>query len=228
MVRARAALAVRSQLRDQAVAHVRELIAVGQAPPGSHLRLDALASTVGVSVTPVREALLLLAQDGIVVQEPNRGFRVAPIRRRDIEDTYLVYSKISGELAARASCRLDGPTIAHLRMLDERLRLLPPQEVERIEHANYALHDVVERAAGSPRLSLLVRAAERFVPRRYWAVVPGWLEWNSTAHTRLLDSLAQGDAEGAQEAMEDHVLSAARLLIAHFDAQSLYAEDDVV
>src|SRR5581483_4909894 len=172
-------------------------------------------------------ALLLLAQDGIVVQQLNRGFRVAPIRRRDIEDAYLVYSKISGELAARASSRLDEATIADLRVLDERLRQLPAQEVERIEDANYALHDVVERAASSPRLSLLVRAAERFVPRRYWAVVPGWLEWNSTAPTVLIDALALGDAEGARAAMEEHVLSAARLLMAHFDAQSLYAEEEV-
>lgn len=214
----------RSQLRDEAAAYIREQIAVGQAPPGLHLPLELLAGTIGMSVTPVREALLLLAQDGIVVQEPNRGFRVAPIRRRDIADTYLVYSRVAGELAARAALRVADSEIALLRELDERMRGLDDGEHDRIEDGNYALHDVIYDAARSPRLTWFIVASARFVPRRLWAVVPGWLEWNRTAHVPVIDALERRDAAAARAAMEAHALAAADLLIAHFDANALWQD----
>ncbi len=214
--------AARSQLRDEAAAHVREQIAVGQAPPGSHLPLELLAGTIGMSVTPVREALLLLAQDGIVVQEPNRGFRVAPIRRQDIADTYLVYARVAGELAARAATRIEDAEIARLRELDERMRTLGADEHQRIEDDNYALHDVIYEAARSSRLTWFVFTSARFVPRRLWAVVPGWLDWNRTSHAPVIDALARRDAVAARAAMEEHALGAADLLIAHFDTRSLW------
>lgn len=216
--------AARSQLRDDAALYIREQIAVGHAAPGSHLPLEQLAATIGMSVTPVREALLLLAQDGIVVQEPNRGFRVAPIRRRDIADTYLVYSRVAGELAARAAACITGAEVAHLRELDERMRELGDDEHERIEEGNYALHDVIYDAARSPRLTWFIVASARFVPRRVWADVPGWLEWNRTAHVRVIEALERRDADAARAAMEAHALAAADLLIAHFDANALWQD----
>lgn len=214
----------RSQLRDEAAAYIREQIAVGQAPPGSHLPLELLAGTLGMSVTPLREALLLLAQDGIVMQEPNRGFHVAPIRRRDIADTYIVYARVAGELAARAATRIDDAELARLRELDERMRTLGADEHDRIEDGNYALHDVIYEAARSPRLTWFVVTSARFVPRRVWAVVPGWLEWNGTAHIPVIDALEQRDPFAARAAMEAHALAAADLLIAHFDARSLWQD----
>lgn len=213
--------AVRSQLRDQAAAHVRDLIASGQAAPGSHLPLELLARRIGISVTPVREALLLLAQDGVVTQEPNRGFRVTPVRRRDIADTYLVYATVAGELAARAATRIDTRSLGHLRLLDERLKLIGPNDYDRLEEANYGLHDVIYEVAGAPRLVWFTAAAGRFVPRRYWAVVPGWYEWNKSAHTPIIDALERREPEAARAAMSAHALAACDLLIAQLDSLSL-------
>jgi DNA-binding GntR family transcriptional regulator len=171
-----------------------------------------------MSVTPVREALLRLAQDGIVVQEPNRGFYVAPIRPRDIADTYLVYSRVAGELAARAATRIEDAEIARLRELDDGMRALSAGEHERIEDGNFALHDLIYDAARSRRLTWFVVASARFVPRRFWTVVPGWLEWNRTAHIPIIDALEQRNPVAARAAMEAHALAAGDLLIAHFAA----------
>ena len=114
----------RSQLKDEAAAHIRGLIASGQVQSGELMRLAPLAERVGASVTPVREALLLLAQDGWVVQEPNRGFRVAPITRRDVSDDYWVHAQVAGELAARLARVIDEETLALLRRLDQQIREL--------------------------------------------------------------------------------------------------------
>jgi len=166
------ALPERSQLRDAAAAHIRELIVAGLARPGELLRLAPLAERIGASITPVREALLLLAQDGWVVQEPNRGFRVSALRRNDVEDAYFVHSHVAGELARRAALSAEPTDIERLRRLDEAIRALPLSEEVQSEILNYELHDELYALAKSPRLVLFVTAASRFVPRRYWATIP--------------------------------------------------------
>jgi DNA-binding GntR family transcriptional regulator len=209
----------RSQLRDSAAAHIRELIVAGQARPGELLRLAPLAERVNASITPIREALLLLAQDGWVVQEPNRGFRVAPISQSDVEDAYFVHAVTAGELAARAASRISPTDVQQLRLLDKAIRALgegePHAEVERL---NYELHNAIYEAGASPRLVWFVTAASRFVPRRYWATIGGWTEMNRVEHEAIIESVAAGKSEAARELMSRHIKHASDLLIDHLNA----------
>lgn len=217
----------RHQLRDEAAAYIRELIVSGQAAPGTLLRLGPLAERIAVSVTPVREALLLLAQDGWVVQEPNRGFRVASIDRDDIDDAYLVQSFVAGELAARAAEQRTADGIELLRELDAEIRALGggEHEYQRVEDLNYRLHGVIYSLADSPRLVWFVQTASRFVPRRFWALIPGWLEHNHEGHGPIIDALAAGDRERARELMAAHIRRAGELLVAHLDSIAFWDGD---
>lgn len=70
---------------------IRSRFLSGDMHPDEIIRLSQLADQLGVSVTPVREALLMLAQDGWLVHEPHRGFQVRRLRRQDIEDVYRVW-----------------------------------------------------------------------------------------------------------------------------------------
>src|SRR5437763_936754 len=90
------------QLREGVAAHLKGLIVNGALRAGDPVPLAAVADDLRVSLTPVREALLLLMQDGWVRQEPNRGFRVASITRQDLADAYLVSALVGAELAERA------------------------------------------------------------------------------------------------------------------------------
>ncbi len=219
------AATARSQLRDEAAAHIRELIVSGQATPGALLRLGPLAEQVAASVTPIREALLLLAQDGWVVQEPNRGFRVAPVFREDVEDSYLVQSFVTGELAARAAAHPTPDAIADLRRLDAEIGGLDGRDDhQRVEDLNYRLHDVVYSLADAPRLVWFVKAASRFVPRRFWATIPGWLEHNRRGHAPVIDAIEVGDRERARELMATHIRDAGDLLVAHLDSIAYWNE----
>jgi DNA-binding GntR family transcriptional regulator len=209
----------RSQLRDSAAAHIRELIVAGLARPGELLRLAPLAERVSTSITPIREALLLLAQDGWVVQEPNRGFRVAPIRQSDVEDAYFVHALTAGELAARAAARIAPAEIETLRALDAEIQALGAGERHaELERLNYELHNVTYEAAESPRLVWFVTAASRFVPRRYWATIGGWTEMNRVEHGPIIDAIAAGDSDTARDLMARHVTHASELLISHLNA----------
>jgi DNA-binding GntR family transcriptional regulator len=192
--------APRAQLKDEAAAHIRELIVSGQVAPGELVRLAPLAERFGASVTPVREALLLLAQDGWVTQEPNRGFRVERFTRRDVADAYWVHAEVAGELAARAAATID----------------------ELLEESNFALHQTIYAVADSPRLAWFVSASSRFVPRRFWGMIPGWLPHNRNGHAPIIEALAAHDAEGARTEMARHIDAARDLLLAHLDSISFW------
>jgi len=217
----------RAQLRDEAAAFIRELIVSGQAAPGTLLRLGPLAEQVAASTTPVREALLLLAQDGWVVQEPHRGFRVAPIKRDDVDDSYFVQSFVAGELAARAAEQPTEEAIAELRRLDAEIaRLNVRHNYRHVDDLNYRLHAVIYELADSPRLVWFVQAASRFVPRRFWVTIPGWLEHNRAEHGPVIDAVEARDSDRARELMAAHIRLAGALLVAHLGSVSFWDQSD--
>jgi DNA-binding GntR family transcriptional regulator len=216
--------ASRRQLRDEVAAYVRELIISGQARAGTPVRLGQLANNVGASVTPVREALLLLAQDGWVVQEPNRGFHVALITRDDVSDAYLIQSIVAGELAARGANNVVADAVGELWRLDAQIAQLEiTKDYREVEELNYRLHEVIYDLAASPRLTWFVLAASRFVPRQFWATIPGWLEHNRAGHKPVISAVADGDAERARDAMAHHIATAGDLLIRHLDSTGFWS-----
>lgn len=90
----------RAQLSDEVAGHLRAAIMSGTLRPGTFIRLDETAAELGVSVTPVREALLKLRGEGMVQLEPHRGHVVLPLTRQDIEDIFWLQATIAKELAA--------------------------------------------------------------------------------------------------------------------------------
>jgi DNA-binding GntR family transcriptional regulator len=95
--------AARPQLSEDVARYVRRRIFDGAYRAGEYLRLDQLAGELGISATPVREALLNLRAEGLLVQQPRRGFMVLAVTARDIADVANVQAFIGGELAARAA-----------------------------------------------------------------------------------------------------------------------------
>jgi DNA-binding GntR family transcriptional regulator len=213
----------RSQLRHGVASTIRELIVAGRARPGELLRLAPLADEMDMSITPVREALLLLAQDGWVIQEPNRGFRVAEIRRSDVEDTYFVQRFVAGELAARAALKATAADVAELREINAQIIAFGDHGDAEVERLNYSLHQRIYVKAEAPRLEWFIDAASRFVPRQFWATIPGWRELNRTGHEPIVARLEVGDAAGAREAMSSHIHAAGELLLRWLDSISFWS-----
>src|SRR3954451_4482794 len=108
----------RLQLSEEVAAHLRDLIMSGTLRPGEFIRLEAVAQQLGVSVTPVREALLLLRGEDVVRLIPRRGFVVSPLSRVDVEDLFQLQSQLAGQLAARAVDRVTKETLDSLQGLN--------------------------------------------------------------------------------------------------------------
>ncbi|WP_018503465.1 GntR family transcriptional regulator [Parafrankia discariae] len=87
---------------------------VAQFKSGDFVRTEHLAAELGVSQTPVREAMMILQSEGSVRWEPRRGYRVAPITRQDVSDLFQVQAFVAGELAARAAELLDDEALSRI------------------------------------------------------------------------------------------------------------------
>ena len=187
----------RSLLRDDVYRRLRDAIVDGTLAPGEQLRDLDLAAWLGVSRTPVREALLRLAQGGLVLAHPGRSTIVSPLDSRDVRDARDVVAAMH-EVAARESVAALTP--AHLeQMRAANARFATAVEAGDVEAALAAydeLHGVRVRLAGNHALETVL---EQFTPviRRAEMLRFGSIDGRASVsqHDELIRLCAAGDAE---------------------------------
>lgn len=221
----------RAQLPQEVAVHVREQIMTGQVRHGDYLRLDLLAEELGISVTPVREALLTLRGEGFIELEPRQGFVVARLSRQDLGDTYRLQSWLAGELAARAARRIDQPGLTELEAVHEDLTRTPcePEADQRatitFEHLVRRFHTTIHDAAQSAKLAWFLDIAVRYAPQHFARAVRGWADACVADHAVILRALHEHDPDAAETAMREHVDRVGGLLITHLDEQGFWLDN---
>jgi DNA-binding GntR family transcriptional regulator len=214
----------RRQLSEHVAAVVRELIMSGELRGADYLRTEQLADRLGVSATPVREALMVLHSEGAVRWEPRRGFRVVPLTGGDVSDMFAVAAFIEGELAARAVTLLDDAAVASLQRRQEELgRAAAEGDPETVLRLNHEIHAAINRPGLSARLQTQLVMSLKYLPRGHYAQVNGWVEASVTDHGPVLAALAARDAEKARAAMRDHMLHIGELLRAHLERAGVFS-----
>jgi DNA-binding GntR family transcriptional regulator len=210
---------------------VRGQILDGSLRPGDILRLGPIADTLGVSLTPVREALLLLAQDGWISHEPNRGFRVLPTRRSDVVDIYLMWSVAEGEQAARAAGAARAADVTRLRELDRALQRGITDPGSDPLGLNAKLHEAIHHLADAPKLAWFSLSASRVLPYELWGSivdVPGWADFNATGHGVIIDAIERSDQNAARESMREHFVTTGDLLLSWLDSIAFWEAESGV
>jgi DNA-binding GntR family transcriptional regulator len=218
----------RDQLRHGVASVIRDFILSRQVRPGDVLRLAHIAEQLDVSATPVREALLLLAQDGWLAHEPNRGFVVLPTRRSDVEDIYYMWAVAEGKQASRAAELATSEDVEALRKVDAELHNREGQTHQRAVELNLDLHGTIHRIADAPKLLWFSDAARRLVPYEFWLEfhsVPGWQALNSTDHTAVVDSVEAREPEAAGFYMREHYFATSKLLLEWLDSISFWSSE---
>ena len=196
---------VRPQLSDDVARYVRRRIFNGTYPAGEYLRLDQLAAEVGISVTPVREALLNLRAEGLLEQHPRRGFMVLEVTARDLADVALVQTFIGGEIAARAAENATPDQIAELKSIQDELeRAYRQSDLDRTVRLNHEFHRTINVAAGSPKLTQVMSGITRYAPESVFPTLEGWPEQSIRDHRAVIAAMECGDAEAARAAMAEH------------------------
>jgi DNA-binding GntR family transcriptional regulator len=203
-----------SQLSLEVATYVRELILSGQVAAPEPLTIDRLARELGVSATPVREALLSLRGEGFVDFEPRRGFTVSPLSSRDIADLFWAHAELAAELTRRAVVASDADLVTTLRATQAALcRAVADSDPQTTERLNHVFHRAINLAAEAPKLTWLLRATFRYTPRRFFGSIPGWVEASVGDHDGIIDAIELGDGDAAGDAMRSHIRHAGELLI---------------
>ncbi|CAN3128137.1 GntR family transcriptional regulator [Mycobacterium sp. smrl_JER01] len=214
--------AARPQLAEDVARVVRRRIFEGTYPAGQYIRLEQLADELGVSVTPVREALFGLRAEGLLRQVPRRGFVVSPITRRDITDVAEVQAHIGGVLASRAAELISDEQLRGLEAVQERLEsAYRRSDHEAAVRLNHEFHRGVNLAARSPKLAQLMGQITKFALESVYPTLHGWPAHSTRDHRELLVALRARDGEAARVAMSDHLRAASGPLTDHLRAHGV-------
>jgi len=198
---------------------IRSAVLDGRLAPGQALRETEIARDLGISRTPIREALLLLENEGLVSIAPNRGAAVVRYEAADLEDIYLLRTVLEGHAARRAAGRITEQELASLAESCDRCVALGHREdhVPELYSENREFHLIVQRAAGSQRLIDMIRrvTAMPLIYRTYMSHSDRYRDRAVEFHRRIAQALVDGDSDAAGEAMEAHICEAGEWAVAH-------------
>ncbi|MFC3997915.1 GntR family transcriptional regulator [Nocardiopsis sediminis] len=197
---------------------LRDAIRSGDLPPGHRLRLQQTARQLGMSLTPVREAIRLLAAHGLVEQQANLGAVVSRLGRDSAEEIYrlrLVLEPMAAELAARRATAEDLAEIeAALDRITAARREDRPYDVPEL---NAAFHRAIYRAAHSAYLLEFIDRLWNGVPFQAISLT-GRHEVSARQHSGILAALHEGDGEQAARLMHAHIAEASAETLRRLDS----------
>lgn len=197
-------------LRDVVFNTLREAILKGELLPGERLMEIQLAKKLGVSRTPIREAIRMLEQEGLAVTSPRKGAEVAGMTLKDMENVLEIRDALD-ELAARVACeKMNEEQLERLRIArDEFMESMQRQDVEvkEIAQADVKFHDVIYEATDNGKLvTLLSNIREQMYRYRVEYLKD---EYNYPElvkeHAEIVKAIEERDQEKVTKAMHTHV-----------------------
>jgi len=200
---------------------IRDAILHGRIEPGRRLKEHEIAVELGVSRTPVREALLILESEGLLESERKRGMSVRTYDADDLDGMYRFRALLEGYAAREAAARVTADLIAKLRESCERFgELRRSDDILGLAQENTFFHTTIIDANRSERLTRIIKSVH-VVPLVYRSYA--WYSEEERLviqhyHTQLVNALEARDGERAEGIMREHVLHARDLLVRRWRA----------
>jgi DNA-binding GntR family transcriptional regulator len=226
-------------LRQQAYEFIQEEIVSGHLAVGSQVSELSLARQIGISRTPVREAIGRLVHEGLLEQVPRYGTIVRTPQRRDIIELYELREALEGYAVGQAAERISANDLAMLARLCDAIkriggrlrrsgkRALEADMMEQFLAADLAFHMVIVRAAGNGRLLKIVsesRVLTRVIGMKRQEHTAAVVEGTYRYHSRILRALRRRDARAARELLVNHIDHSKQEALAAFDQPTLDQE----
>lgn len=195
-------------LHKEAVAHVRAMLLEGEISPGARIPERELCEKLKISRTPLREALKVLAAEGLVQLLPNRGSRAAKLTDKDVRDLFEVcqgLEALAGELACEriSEAEISEIAAAHAAMVQH----YRDGDLIQYYRCNRAIHEAIIEAAGNPVLSGLYESVTARIRRaRYRSPMtpPRWA-LAVQEHEAILNALRRRDGVGLSHILRTHM-----------------------
>jgi DNA-binding GntR family transcriptional regulator len=219
----------RLALHEQVAARVRTLLVEGRIPPGGKLNERELCERLRVSRTPLREAIKLLAAEGLVDLLPNRGAVAVKLSEADILHAFEMLADLeglSGELAAE---RMTDAELAELRALHyEMLACYSRRDLSGYYRLNALIHTAINNAAKNPLLSKTYREINARVQSLRFRTNQDGAKWQRAVneHESMLDALVARDAARLRAILVEHLLRKRDAILELMRAGKLVRADD--
>jgi DNA-binding GntR family transcriptional regulator len=198
---------------------LREAILAGDLAPGQTLGEESLGRQLGISRTPIREALVMLRGEGLVDTPPNRPAAVRAFTAEDLREMHSLRAVLEGYAARTAAPLLTDRQLDDLQRSVDRYAALCERDdrLPELVEENFTFHGTIMDAAKSERLNLMARQVTA-VPLIYKSYMTYSIENRESAlqdHRKILRALQDRDAERAESLMKAHVLWARDVALAH-------------
>ncbi len=198
----------RRPLHEEVIDQLRDRIVLGELAPGARLNERVLCEQLGISRTPLREAIKMLATEGLVELLPNRGAIVTPLKAARIADTLAVMGaleSLAGELACANASESDLAEIRalHFEMLAHHAR----RELAAYFRYNQFIHMKIIEAAGNPVLTNTYRQLNANVRRARYMANLSQKRWDAAVgeHEEILAALVSRDAPRLKRLLAEHL-----------------------
>jgi DNA-binding GntR family transcriptional regulator len=199
---------VRHNLHDAIVSRIRDMIIEGMLEPGARIHEGNLGARLGVSRTPLREALKFLASEGLIELVPTRGAVVRRFSPRDVEDSLAVLGYLEG-LAGRFACeRATDQEIAEIRALhDDMLRLYEQRDRLPYFKLNQQIHSAILRVSRNQALADVHAILQARLKRIRYSGNENPAKWAGAVadHQEIMAALYARDAPRLSAALEAHM-----------------------
>ena len=211
----------RQLVTDWVYEEIRGAIVDLRLEPGAPLREAAIATQLGVSKTPVREALGRLEQEGLVEATSFKGAVVTDYSERDLEEIYELRELLEGVAVRAAATDADGEALESLRDVIERSRSARDAgDLAGLAELLGRFDQIVFDQVGNVRIRSLIETLRAHLTRigKLTEEIPGRVEASVEEHAAIVEAIARGDADDAERAMRMHIASVRGDQLAGMDA----------
>ncbi len=210
-------------LRDVVFNTLRQAILTGELKPGERLMEIHLADRLGVSRTPIREAIRKLELEGLVIMIPRKGAQVAKITEKNLKDVLEVRRSLD-ELAVRLACdrMTEEEQVALRAACDHFNRVVKQNNTKDITEFDVKFHDIILKSTGNDRLVQLVNnlAEQMYRYRLEYIKDSSYHERLVTEHEAIYQAILSKDKDGAAAAVVMHIDNQEQTIIKHLHLEA--------
>jgi DNA-binding GntR family transcriptional regulator len=195
-------------LYEDVAERLREQIFAHELAPGSWLDEQNLAIAFGISRTPMREAIKVLASEGLVTTKMNKGAYVTEVDRHDLEQIFTVLSLLEGQAAKETASKATEAQLTQLDDLHHRLeKAAADRDLDQFFQINVKFHDLIQEIAGNRWMNGVIVDLRKVLKlqRRDSLTRSGRLLSSLIEHREILQAILKRDASAAEVAMRKHL-----------------------
>jgi DNA-binding GntR family transcriptional regulator len=212
----------RKSLGEHVFESLKHSIVMGKISSGEWLVESHIAETLGISRTPVREAIHKLEREGLIERQPRGGFTVLGLTRNDIEETFGIRSVLEGYAARLAAVKHNKEELEALeKKIEEFQNALDRKRMNLLPAINTEFHDLLYSLSKSSKLISIINGLRdqiyRF--RKMNLKEEKFAATSNQDHIQMLQSIRKRNAEGAERLAREHILRGREIVLKEFDRQ---------